>query len=148
MTVRLNDIAPIMEAAHRAAGRAVVRGTESVRNEALRLILNTPKTGRVYRRRGVEHQASAPGEAPASDTGRLVASIRTEYENNNLVGRVVASTNYAAHLEFGTQRMQPRPFLRPAFANRINAIEIDIRVSVARAVTRGVTAGITVGEQP
>lgn len=128
------DSGAILAAVRQAAMRGVVRGTESVRNEAITLILNSPKTGRVYRRRGVEHQASAPGEPPASDTGRLVGSIRTSYSESELAGTVTASTDYAAHLEYGTQRMEPRPFMRPALASRRDAIERDIQREVARAV--------------
>ena len=60
----------IQDRVRRAAMKGIVRGTEAVRDEAISLILNTPKNGRLYRRRGVEHLASAPGEPPASDTGR------------------------------------------------------------------------------
>ena len=136
MTVRPINTASILARVRVAAAQAVVRGTESVRNEALRLILDTPKTGSMYRRRGVEHVASAPGEPPASDTGRLVQSIRTEYEDGGLAGTVVAGVRYAEYLEFGTARMEPRPFMRPALANRRRAIEDDIRASVARALGR------------
>src|SRR5262245_7162584 len=97
-----------------AVMRAVIRGTEEVRNEAIRLVQSPPKTGRIYTRRGVEHQASAPGEAPATDTGRLVNSITTEYDEQNLSGKVSANTEYAEYLEYGTARMDARPFMRPA----------------------------------
>lgn len=126
----------ILAEVRRAAMRGVVRGTESVRNEAVTLILNTPKTGRVYPRRGVEHRASAPGEAPASDTGRLVNSIRTTYDFDNLVGTVHASTKYAAALEYGTPRIEPRPYMRPALASRREAIEADIQREVSQALAR------------
>ncbi len=76
-------------------------------------IMNPPKSGRIYRRGNVAHQASAPGEAPATDTGALVNSAYTkkladaDYETGFTV-------EYAAPLEFGTARMAPRPYLRPA----------------------------------
>ena len=118
--------------------RGVVRGTEGVRNEAVLLIMNPPKTGRIYRRRGVEHQASAPGEAPASDHGAsgLAGRIRTSYNIAGLAGTVIASTDYAAALEYGTQRIEPRPYMRPALANRREAIEADIQREVARAIRK------------
>lgn len=133
MAVNFNEQA-ILARVRLAAMRGVVRGTESVRNEAISLVLNPPKTGRIYRRRGIEHQASAPGESPASDTGRLVGSIRTAYDHENLSGTVNASTNYAAYLEYGTKKMEPRPFMRPALANRREAIEADIARAVDRAL--------------
>ncbi len=60
-----------------ATMRGIVRATEEVREEAISLIQNGEKTGRIYRRRGIEHQASAPGEPPASDTGRAMIRKRS-----------------------------------------------------------------------
>lgn len=123
--------------ANRAAVRAavmrgVVRATEAIREEAVSLILNTPKTGRVYRRNGVEHTASAPGEPPASDTGELVNSLKTVYDASKLSGTVVASAPHAPHLEYGTRNMEPRPFLRPAVANRRAETARIIREELAK----------------
>jgi len=117
-----------------AAMQGVVRGTESVRNEALRLVLDTTKTGREYQRRGVTHTASAPGEPPASDTGTLVRNIRTDFSRiDQLVGVVRSSAAHAEHLEYGTENMEPRPSMRPALTNKRAEIERDVRASV-RAV--------------
>ena len=135
MTVRI-DIEAIIARVRTAAMRGVVRGTEAVRNDAVTSIQSGPKTGRVYRRRGVEHQASAPGEAPASDTGRLVGSIRTEYNMRTLSGRVIASTTYAAALEYGTPRMEPRPYMRPALAGRREDIDRFISEEVEAELRR------------
>jgi HK97 gp10 family phage protein len=96
--------------------RAIIRGTEQVRNTAISLILNTPKTGRVYVRGGVEHQASAPGEAPASDTGDLTNKITTNYDFTELSGTVTSNSVHGLMLEYGTKNMEPRPYLRPALA--------------------------------
>jgi HK97 gp10 family phage protein len=79
-------------------------------------IQNPPKSGRIYKRGNVLHQASAPGEAPATDTSALVNSAYTkkiadaDYET----GFTAKETDYARHLEFGTAKMEPRPYLRPA----------------------------------
>ena len=134
MTVRLNE-AEIMARALQGVRHGIVACAEAVRNEAVSAVLSPPKTGRIYRRRGVEHQASAPGEAPASDTGRLANSIRTSYRENGLVGVVSASTAYAAYLEFGTVKMEPRPFMRPALARRRESFEATI-ASFVRAALR------------
>lgn len=79
-------------------------------SRAKQLVIEGPKTGKLYG----SHQASAPGEPPASDTGGLVSSIRWEFTGSKLAIRVIAGTEYAAFLEFGTSRMLPRPFLRRA----------------------------------
>jgi len=71
-----------------------------------------PGTGRTYTRGNITHTASAPGEPPAVDTGRLRASISFHtYTNYVDVG---TNVEYAAPLEFGTSKMAARPFLRPA----------------------------------
>lgn len=125
MSVEWNGDA-ILAQVRAAAMRGVVRGTEGVVEEATSLIMDGQKTGRVYRRGGVTHQASAPGEAPASDSGRLVQSGRTEYDRKELSGTANWSTAYAAALEFGSENIEPRPYARPALANRKDEIEADI----------------------
>lgn len=77
------------------------------------------KTGRIYKRGSVEHRASAPGEAPATDTGRLQGAITTGVLTFPLkvIGKVIAQTVYAGPLELGTKRIKPRPFLRPPIDN-------------------------------
>jgi len=56
------------------------------------------------------------GSAPDIDSGKLRDSINYEVENEKVV--VSAGVDYATSLEFGTRKMAPRPFLRPAL-NRI-----------------------------
>jgi len=86
-----------------------------VQNEARESVLKGPKTGRRYKKTaGVVHQASSPGEAPASDTGTLVRSILSEVEADGLEVTVSAGTLYAKMLEYGTRLMGARPFLGPA----------------------------------
>jgi len=131
MAIRWNSVA-VRKRVQEAVMRGVVKGTEVVRDEAISLILNTPKTGRIYRRRSVEHQASAPGEPPASDTGRLVNSIATKYDVNTLSGTVVVDAEYGPYLEFGTQTIEPRPFLRPALANKRGALDTFIRDEITK----------------
>lgn len=74
-------------------------------------ILNRPGSGRVYGK----HQASAPGEPPAKDTGALSANTNADEqirrEGEDLVGRIVANSAQAEALEKGTERMAARPFL-------------------------------------
>lgn len=145
----------MLQMIRKATMRGIIRGSESVLEEGTRLLNSPPKTGRKYRRRGVTHQASAPGEAPASDTGRLAQSGRTFYDHAGLVGRINWSTVYARplelgssyaitasaaseamQLEFGTQSRSPRPFARPALMNKIAIIQADIAAEVG-AVLKG-----------
>lgn len=131
MAVDWNDQATIA-AVRRGALRGVIMGANLIRNEVLRLILQTPKTGRIYRRRGVEHQASAPGEAPASDTGNLVRNITVEVDAPKLTAKVNSAAKYAAALELGTERMEPRPHMRVALANKRQEVEAVVAREIAK----------------
>lgn len=80
-----------------------------VQNRARLEIQTGGRTGRIYRRRSVTHQASAPGEYPKSDTGRLASSIRTDFSFLN--ASVGSDLNYSTWLETGTNKMAARPWL-------------------------------------
>ena len=86
------------------------------RADAVRRVQRGPKTGRVYQKTNPKrtHQASAPGEAPATDLGALAGSILAEPVPDQLAANLVARMPYAVHLEYGTVRMAARPFMRPA----------------------------------
>ncbi|WP_312126322.1 HK97 gp10 family phage protein [Brevundimonas sp.] len=74
-------------------------------------ILRRPGSGKIYGK----HQASAPGEPPAPDTGNLRSNTNADpnirEEGDDLVGRVVSNAEYAQALEKGTERMAARPFM-------------------------------------
>ena len=63
---------------------------------------------------------SSPGQIPHLGTGHLRASIRNRvYSEYGLVAEVYVDeksrthVNYGKYLEYGTNRMQARPFLHP-----------------------------------
>ena len=70
----------------------------------------TPKTGRLYGK----HRASAPGQAPAIDTGELAAKTQPAFDRPKLQGEVATSDPKSVHLEYGTRDMAPRPYAKPA----------------------------------
>ena len=116
----------ILGEVRQAVMRGVFRGAEGVKTEAIRLIESPPKTGRIYKRGGGFHQASAAGEAPATDLGNLVNSITAEFDFSKLSATVNASAEYAAALELSTPKIKERPFMRPALASRMKHIEADV----------------------
>ncbi len=61
---------------------------------------------------------SAPGEPPARVSGELMDSVAYEVADTGKGVSVMvgAAASYALALEYGTRRMAPRPFLRPALA--------------------------------
>lgn len=64
------------------------------------------------------HRASAPGDPPTVRTGRLRRGIQMARPNRNRAAtrvgwRIGINVKYAPFLEFGTRRMQARPFVKP-----------------------------------
>jgi len=111
-TITIND-AGLKEGIAKDAGKFVRQIAFAIEAE-MKLLMAGPKSGRLYRRRGGRtHQASAPGEAPAVDTGFLINSIRTVVKSDTRAEITVAA-EYAEGLEFGTDRVAARPFVRPA----------------------------------
>lgn len=105
--------------------------------DAKRSVARGPKTGRIYmkgKNRNIRHQASAPGEPPATDTGKLVNSIvgDAKITGKQVQGYLEARTAYAGYLEFGTRKMAARPFMTSAvMRNRDRAIAL-MREAVQR----------------
>lgn len=113
VTIDLAALDRLTEAkATRGLQAAALRGEARLKND----LLSQPGSGRIYPRgKGRSHQASAPGEPPAPDTGELrrrtQADTQVRRDGDTLVGRVVVNTEYAAGLEVGTERVAPRPYL-------------------------------------
>ena len=78
-------------------------------------------SGRVYG----GHVASAPGQYPASDTGRLVGSIGAEISPTSAT--VGTNVEYGPYLEFGTSRMAARPWLLPSFVKAKIGVEQELK---------------------
>ena len=112
---RLKALSP---AVRKAVEEATKFSVLDVETEAKRMIQQGPKTGivRVVTKAGKTHQASAPGEAPATDTGFLVSNITHEIDSDKLGGKVVSRAIYSRRLELGPKGKPhlARPFLRPA----------------------------------
>jgi hypothetical protein len=68
--------------------------------------------GEAYIKQSMGASPSAAGDPPGVDTGKLRQSIRAEKEAA-LRWAISTDTEYAAHLEFGTSRMAPRPYMAP-----------------------------------
>lgn len=112
--------------------------------EAVKSIKGGGKTGRIYKRRSVFHQASSPGQSPAADTGTLDRSIRAELSATDLSVKVVAlavpkngKINYAYELEFGNSRIAPRPFFQPALEKKRAWIKARLQEAFRRGISRG-----------
>lgn len=122
----------LKETPEKRVKQAMVQSGSLVRGTAIQSIARGTKTGVTYQKYNPTrtHTASAAGEPPATDTGRLVSSIfqDTKKRGKTFVGIVGASVDYAIHLEFGTTNMAARPFLQPALRkNRKKIINIFMK---------------------
>lgn len=113
-----------------AFNKVVQKIAQMVRANAIRGISRGKKTGRTYEKRGIKHTASAPGEYPATDTGRLANSIRVDVAH--LEVSVGSDVGYAAFLEDGTSRIQARPWLEPSYI----AVEPQINTMIDEALIK------------
>jgi len=121
-----NVIAALDSKAERALEKAVLM----IENEVKNLMTNSPRGGRVYRvgksptkadkaagRKFRGHKASAPGEPPAVNTGRLRNSITSKVVpklgGGGFVGLVGTNVQYAEPLEKGVKG-QPGPAAKKA----------------------------------
>ena len=122
VTLRLEGSAELQAALRRASGeikqavsRAVVGTALELQGNIKTSIARGPASGRTYEKYSPRrtHTASAPGQPPMTDTGRLVNSIEFD-KLGDLTATVGSKLAYAPYLEYGTSRMAARPFFRPA----------------------------------
>lgn len=125
VTLKLNshNILPKLES---VATQRMYAAAQEVRNETLRT-LSGNRTGRTYRVPGtqVTYTASAPGEAPAVQTGQLRNSVRDRVysEGKSVKGEVGTELMKGLWLEKGTSKMAPRPWLERSFDNSLERVK-------------------------
>lgn len=118
MSGDFNDFPLIAERLALGANAVVRRTIKQIEGDA-KQSLSGPRSGHVYRVGGMKdspilHQASAPGEPPATETGNLAISLDSKMIGPT-TGEVSVGAEYGAPLEFGSARgLAPRPFLTPA----------------------------------
>ncbi len=108
-----------IEARAREKGAAAAAAAALVFEAQLKIELSQPGTGRVYG----NHQASAPGEPPAPDTGTLRASVHTELHPDGSAS-VIESGPQVIGLEYGAPErgLAPRPHFRVALRKALPAM--------------------------
>lgn len=104
---------PQIVAQHPAIVGAVVARTAHAIEGGMKQRLSGQGGGRTYVREGVVHQASAPGQPPARDTGTLANSVRARMVHLTF-WRVEVGAEYGLYLEMGTRNMAARPFAAPS----------------------------------
>ncbi len=118
----VNKLNHIVTDAYGRQIKSVQEATLAIHKVAVELIAaNTDGTPTIrYGAKGKDGKASKrtvyvsyPGDPPNSDTGRLMQSIEFDFPNE-FTGRVGTGLKYGAYLEFGTLKMEPRPWLSTA----------------------------------
>lgn len=90
----------------------------------IKLSMDTSPPGKSYTRGGVTHVASQAGYPPNVDIGALWNSIKQE-KTAPMERKISDGVEYGIHLEDGTENIDPRPFMRPAFDRARQTIEQD-----------------------
>ena len=133
-----------------AVNKAIVRTANQVRGEAIKMISREQSMGRTYthyftamlpngaliegEKRSKPHTASAAGDAPNTDTGRLVGSIAVENPRRG-TSFVGTSVEYGKYLEFGTSKMAARPWLRPAMERNQAKLTENITNAIKESIS-------------
>jgi hypothetical protein len=124
--IRKNNSKKVLEAlAGDRLGRAVMAGAFILETAVKVSIAAASHSGRIYGK----HQASAPGETPAVDTGVYINSINTQLVSSSdasAYAEVGTGDERGEWLEFGTSRMAARPHFRPAYDKKEQGIRISI----------------------
>jgi HK97 gp10 family phage protein len=133
-----------------AIQREVKKGAVKIQRTAVLSIMRGAKNGKIYtdyyaivggrlvpvKKRAKPHRASAPGQAPATDSGTLAGSIVVEYDPDGKGANIIAKAAYAKWLEFGTDgkyRIAPRPFMKPAHDQNAPQIMKDLKTAIQKA---------------
>ena len=129
-TKRINSSRSVLASYGKQAKNIIASGGQLVMNEAKQSIQQHSSSGRTYG----NHTASSAGNPPNSDTGYLANNIYLVIETDGFAADVESRADYSEHLEFGTSKMQARPFLQPALeANRKKIVSMFKRLKAKGA---------------
>lgn len=110
-------------------GKALAESCALVQSTAIKSMRDTitdPNRAYYTHNKSIPHHPSIAGNPPAVDTGTLRRSITYKVDEKEMVGYVgstILNPPYGAYLEYGTSRMKPRPWLRPALEKSLPKIK-------------------------
>lgn len=112
----------------RIAGAVVYEGIDHIRAEADHSISRgSSSQGR--------HTPSAPGQPPNRDIGHLQNNLEAEM-TGPVEGEVRSKAEYAAALEYGTSKMDARPYMRPARDKMVPKINKKFADAIGKLVDK------------
>lgn len=121
------------------ARKAMNQGALMIRTDAKREIRRM-SAGKTVTRRGKKVVVSKPGDAPNSDTGRLLASVLVSPVKGNMFKgysvEVKSITPYSLRLEYGPKgsKSLARPFMQPALEKNKKKINNLMKKAVRGAL--------------
>lgn len=113
-------------------GKALAKSCATIQREIQESMRDTEiDTSKSYYKhnKNIPHHPSKPYNPPAVDTGTLRRSITYTVDEKELVGYVGSVINdppyglYLEKAEYGTSRMKPRPWLKPATEKSMEKIK-------------------------
>jgi HK97 gp10 family phage protein len=107
-------------------GKALFVAGELIRAEASHLITEGAVSGK-------NHVPSLPGQPPNEDTGVLRTHIETT-QPAPLRVEVSSNAPYAVAIEYGTSKMEARPYMQPATDRKRGEVVAGVKAAVDRAV--------------
>lgn len=140
----MQELADLPEKANASIARTMNFVAQSTAQRARNKITTGMRSGHTYIIDGKVHQASAPGEAPASLSGALAQSIRFTKMTDTPGSFATAGSDlsYAPMLEFGgfstfegeVVYVEARPFLLPSFEEAIQQAGVVLKAEFERSM--------------
>ena len=109
-------------------GKALFSAGEEIKAEASRLISEGAVSGK-------NHVPSLPGAPPNEDTGHLRTQIEVT-QTAPLRVEVSSNAHYSAALEYGTSKMQARPFMGPAARTKRPRVKQLVEKAISAVTSR------------
>lgn len=132
-----NRIPQITRNVKREVGKEVHETAVKIGITAQTKINTGPKTGHIRKvtKSGKVHQASAPGEAPATDTGNLAAGIIAE-KDGPMRSITASNAEYSEVLELGSAdgTLARRPYLGPSVDEHEAGFEARVQAAFERGI--------------
>ncbi len=118
-------------AVQKSIDEGVVATAAEVQREAINSI-NLQSPGRKVRKGQRIHVVSRPGDAPNTDTGRLVGSIAISHIKGSKVAYVFTDLDYGLYLE----AVKERPWLHPALIEKQDNLPANVRFQLIKRLRK------------
>ena len=116
----------------RAVDEAVLAMAFTVQSTAVKSIAQKSNSGRFVSRGKKRHEISAVGEAPNTDTGRLMGSVQVSHVPKAKIALVGTNLDYGAILETSLNR----PWLVPALNEKIPEFGSRMKEAINRQIVK------------